>query len=228
MPYKKILFALGLAGVLYASASFKSSAQQTGPRFFITWSAATYAPLGFTGKTLPTANSPITASFEVINQGKLVDLSGKTIYWYANDTLIENASGKQTATFLAPTIAPNTVTLRIELPNYNGFTFMEVKIPVTTPRAVIEAPYRQGIFSGSSASVRGTPYFFSVKKPSSLAFSWSVNGESAPSAENPEVLTIGLNPDAQSGSPINIGLTIKNPGNFFEQVSNVISLNYVK
>lgn len=228
MVYKKILSALGLIAALGAVSVLTSSAQQSGPQFLVTWSAASYAPLGFSGKILPTANSPITASFEVINQGKPVDLSGKTIYWYANDTLIENASGKQAATFLAPANAPDTVSLRIELPNYNGFTFTEIKIPIVSPKAVIESPYRRGNFSGASASVTGVPYFFNVKNPSSLSFFWNVNGEAAPNAENPQGLTINLNPDVPENSAINIGLTIKDHLSPLFEASNVVSLNYVK
>ena len=87
----------------------------------------------------------------------------------------------------------------------------EISIPVVGPEVVIETPYPTGNFYGPTIKVVGVPYFFNVASPASLNFSWSVNGESPPNAENPEELNVTLNPDAPSGSTISIGLTINNP-----------------
>ena len=56
----------------------------------------------------------------------------------------------------------------------------------------------------------GSPYFFNADKMSDFGFSWTVNGETAASAENPRGFVVNLNPDAPIGSTLNIGLTINN------------------
>ncbi len=65
-----ILFLI-LTGFFLAGAQ----AQTTGPQLMVTWKARTYAPPGFDGKIMPTANSAITASVELIDGGKIIDLS---------------------------------------------------------------------------------------------------------------------------------------------------------
>ena len=104
---------------LFAVSYFASA--QTRPQIVISWRAESYAPPAYSGKILPTAGSPITVSFDVIDGGKPANLSGQIIYWYLNSDLIENRNGVQSVTFNAPSRAPSILELRIELPAYpNG------------------------------------------------------------------------------------------------------------
>src|SRR3989344_5475428 len=77
MPTRKLSYAVCFAVVFLAASFLLSSAQQSQPQFFITWRAQNYAPANYSGKILPAANSPVTASFEILNPltGKFVDLS---------------------------------------------------------------------------------------------------------------------------------------------------------
>lgn len=209
---KKILFSLLLAIGLIGIGIFRASAQQSGPQFLITWSAKSYAPSGFTGKLLPTANSPITVSFELLDGGKIVDLSGKTIYWYLNDEFVEGTAGQRTINVIAPTYAPNAINLRVQIQNYKGsLLFQEIDIPVVPPEAVIESSFPSQKFTGSSLRLSAAPYFFNVSSLRSLNFQWGVNGQTPLNAENPQNLTINLNAGAPLGSNINVDLSVQNP-----------------
>ncbi|MDO8536931.1 MAG: hypothetical protein Q7R94_01650 [bacterium] len=226
---KNSVIVIGLALCFLAVGFLRGSAQTSEPQFLVTWRAQSYVPPWFGGKVLPGANSPITVSFDLVSQGKILDLTGQTIYWYANNGLLEGASGKQTATFSAPAFAPNLVNLRIQMPNYKGnFLIKEIKIPVVAPEVVIETPYPAGSFFSPSFSARGVPYFFNVASPLNLNFSWSVNGEPAQNAENPDKLDVTLNADAPSGSTIEIGLYVKNPDDEFNAASANVDLIYAK
>jgi hypothetical protein len=207
----------------------ETKAQANQPQFLISWKANTYAPPDFMGKVLPTANSLITTSFELVDGGKLADLSRQTIYWYLNDDLIENKTGVQQVTFPAPSIAGGNVNLRVELPNYRGNDLLKtIEIPIARPEAVIEAPLPNGLFSGDRIQLKARPYFFNVKNSLDLTFSWETNGETPQTSEEPEVLNVVLNKDASAGTPITIDLAIRNPVNIFESATKSINLTFVK
>lgn len=184
-----------------------------GPQFLVTWQAAgSYVPPGYPDKALPNQISQISASVELISNGHLADLSGQTIYWYENDILIGGGQGTQHIVFPPIGTAPNSITLKVELPSYNGaFLIHETQIPLVQPKAVIEAQHPEGQFSNNPLLLQATPYFFNTSDPSSLAYAWSVNGASPSTAENPTILQANISPSTPSGSAFTISLTITNP-----------------
>lgn len=225
---KLLVFAVLVVG-LFVLRGASSLAQTTEPQFLITWQAKSYAPPQYGGKVLPTAGSPIAASLEIVSRGKLVDLSEQTIYWYLNDNFLRGGRGVQTVDFNASGNAPDVLELRVQLPNYRGDLLIKsIEIPVAAPEVVIEAPYPEANFQNTPVRVRGVPYFFNVLTPLALNFGWSVNGETPPNSENPSNLTVNLNQGAPSGSNLNIGLTIQNPGNIFESASKNIDLVFTR
>ncbi|MBI4087658.1 MAG: hypothetical protein HY434_02400 [Candidatus Liptonbacteria bacterium] len=203
-----------------------------GPRLMITWKTNTYVPSWFTGKALPTANSPITASVELIDNGTRVDLSGQQVYWYVNSEFTAGGVGLRKISFNAPSVAQNTIDLRVELPSYGSDqanpVLKTIEIPVVVPEAVIESPFPRGRFSSTSIGFKGWPFFFNVGKSSQLNFSWSVNGQSSQNLESPESLTVTLNSDAPSGSPVNVNFTAGIPGSITEVANAGVNLIFVK
>ena len=113
-----------------------AQAQQARPQFLLTWQTQSYTPAQFQGKALPTANSQITASAELINGGKILDISKNTIYWYLNDNLLSSGAGAQTVVFNAPpTSDSDHLELRVQLPDYEGSTLLKtVNIPLSIRR----------------------------------------------------------------------------------------------
>jgi hypothetical protein len=205
------------------------NAQTSQPRFLITWKTNSFAPTGFNGKTLPTANSIITASLELIDGGKPADLSRQTIYWYLNDNLLENKNGVQRVSFLAPDVAGGTLDLRVQVPNYRGNTLLKtIEIPVARPEAVIEAPFPNGEFHNSPIHLMARPYFFNVGQSEDLTFSWKVNGDPPQNSEEPGGLNVVLNKDAPNGALVTVDLAIQNPVNIFEGALGSINLTFIK
>ena len=88
-----IIFAVVFGGTI-------AHAQSATPQMVVTWQAyGSYVPPAYGGKALPNQESRLTASLELLSNGKLVDLSGQTIYWYLDDTLIDSGVGHQYIVF---------------------------------------------------------------------------------------------------------------------------------
>jgi len=225
---KKILTTVFILFLFFVAGSLRSSAQQQAPELFITWKTETYAPPNFTGKVLPTAGSPITASFEVIDQGVPANLSRQTVYWYINSNFFKGGEGVQSVRFGAPA-GGGEIDLRVQLPNYkNNLLVKTVTIPVVEPEAVIESPFPGGKISSPSIRLKGVPYFFNTKTPADLAFSWQVNGQVPKGTENPDSLNVNLGPTTPQGFALGIGLLIQNPARAIEQASRALNLIFSK
>lgn len=213
MQGKRTLLIIALLAAAAIASVFVGSvhAQTSQPQFLLTWSATnSYVPPGYAGKILPNQESQITASLEVIANGKPVNLSGNTIYWYQNQNLMGGGIGVQHFTFPPYGEAPNTVDLEIQIPDYpTGLLIHDVEIPVVKAQAIIAAPYPSGNFSGIPATVTAEPYFFATTSTDPLSFSWSVNGETVTSAENPQTLQISLPQSTPSGFAVAVNLTVQ-------------------
>ncbi len=214
--YFAVLIMVAAIGLALATAQTTriqtASAQTSQPQFLMTWSALdSYAPPGYAGKILPNQESQIAASVALIANGQPVDLSGQAIYWYQNGTLLGGGIGVQHFTFYPYGTAPNTIELKVELPNYpSGLLIHYIEIPVVPPQVVIDAPYPQDNFTAGQATVQGLPYFFATTSTAPLSFAWSVNGQAVTSAENPQSLQISLPQSTPAGYAVAVSLTIKN------------------
>ena len=153
-----VFFAIASFGLAFLQLAHAQTASS--PTFLVTWkTTGSYIPSFYQGKALPTYGSNITASFELISaQGKVLDMSGQTIYWYLNDTLIGGGTGVQQVTFPPLGDAPNTMDLRITVPNYNGASLIHaINVPMVLPEAVIYAPYPNGQFFQNPLTVQALP-----------------------------------------------------------------------
>src|SRR3989344_7523557 len=149
--------------------SFAQAVAPSTPKILLTWRTDTYVPPGFIGKIMPTANSPIAASAELIDGGKIVDLSKQNVYWYANNNFLAGGIGLQSVTFRAPDAAGGTIDLRAEVPNYSkGSQLKTISVPIVRPGVVIEPIFPSGRFSSSPLQLIGQPYFFNTTSPSRL------------------------------------------------------------
>lgn len=190
--------------------------QSSAAEMHITWRAQTYAPPTYAGKLLPTAGARVTASVLVVQNGKLLDLTGKTIYWYLNDEFIEGGDNQQTIEFRVPKDKNGTIAdLMVRLPDTAGGLVNTIDIPIIAPQVAIDAPFPRGVVTGPSFRVRARAYFFNTPSPAFLSYSWGVNGKE-PSAEDPENLSVAIEPGSTPGLPIMLNLNVKNPLSLIE------------
>ena len=218
------------ASFLFFISYSTPAAYAADPQLLITWKSASLAPYDFSGKLLPAASSPINVSAEVLlGNGRLANLSGETIYWYANDKLVAGGAGVQTAVFQAPLLPGGTISVRAQLPGFQGsFLAKTINISIANPLAIIEAPLPGTTFSGSEVHLKAHAYYFNVPDSTSLTFAWNINGTPPTSAGDPEVLNISVDPKAGDGTPIAVNLKIKNPDILYEAAEAATTLIYRK
>src|SRR3989344_3706408 len=202
--------------LLVATHGLLAHAQTAAPELFITWTASrSSAPPDFQGKIFPGAKSSISASVMLIDNGKAVDLSNETVYWYANNGFIDGGAGVTRVAFGAPSVARNTINLRAQLPSYGeNFVVKTIEIPVVVPEAVIDAPFPGGTFSQSPVKVKAYPFFFTVPDLSFLKFLWNVNGTEPTNQEVPGELFINVPAGTANNSSFSVNLSIENPAAF--------------
>lgn len=151
---------------LYAPAA----AQSPAAALMLTWKARSYAPLPYAGKALPIAGTAVDVSATLVEKNIPVDLSLYDIQWYVNGALASRGLGRSLFSFAAPRTGEDAVEIRAHLPKYRGESLdVFTTIPIVRPEAVInnaKLPLLEPLF-----------YFFTVSDPSSLAITWSDEGE---------------------------------------------------
>ena len=198
----------------------------------MTWRTNSYTPPWFMGKALPTANSQITASLELIDAGKIINLSGQKVYWYVDDELIGAGIGLQKITFNAPSVTDNILDVRAEIPGYNPNSsnpiLKTIEIPIINPEAVIESPYPGNQLFTSSPTFKAWPFFFNTQDVTKFGFTWTANGATSQNTENPDTLVVNIDPASPSGFSLGIGLTIQTSGGIYNSASKNKNLVLIK
>lgn len=216
---KKIIIALLFFGVIVARA-------QTTPQFLVSWKSGNYTPPEYIGKTLPSFNSPVLISFELINAGRPVDLSKNTIQWFINDSLFQSGAGIQKISFFAPSTA-GTLTIQIKIPDWNGVVLIKnIEIPVVSPEAVVETPFSGTIVSTKSFKLVARPYFFNIPNLQYMNYTWTIDGKNPEKLTDPETLNISIRDGVSAGTHIGVSLLLQNPNNILESAQKTLDLIY--
>jgi hypothetical protein len=209
--------------------SFSAASAQSSPEFLISWRSDSYVPDWYSGKILPSAGSGVIVSFELISDGRVVDLSQNAVRWYVNGNLIKNESdglGIKSASFIASAGEDGKMAVKMTIPDYAADASGDVSIAVANPEAVIDSPYFGNIISAGSSVFRVYPFFFNVKSADYLGANWKINGSVVPSEES-DLWTLNLNigGQASSGSKMTLSAALKNISDIFETANQNIILN---
>ncbi len=219
---KKLLISAGLL-ILLGGLSL-AEAQTSEPQLNLTWQARTYAPPEYAGKHLPSGNSRVLLALDAVQNGKVLDLSRQTIYWYLTNELFASGTGLVRTEFTTPNIPLGSLDVRAEVPALD--ILKTISIRMSLPVAIIEAPFPGGEFREQSLDLSAKPYFFNVSDMGRLSYAWLVNGKAPDSSEQPQKLTVNINPGTGDGYALNIALQIANPGISLENGSRNTKLIY--
>lgn len=188
---------------------------------FISWQANSYTPYFYQGKVLPTNNSEVAASFELLSDGKVSDISRKNIRWYLDNQLYKSGTGLKTISFVVDQFKRDDYLVKISV---DGVDYPAV-IPVASPEVVIDNPYYNNSVRPGTNLFRALYYFFNIKNIRELAHTWTANGIATQSrVNNPDILELEI-PAQAVGSEINLNLSVKNKKNNFEFADDRINLN---
>ena len=194
-----IVTALGIFMV-----AVKPTLSQDAPVFWITWSAESYSDPGYEGKALPTNNTLINVSFELIQNGKAVTISRDEVRWFLDESPVKDALGVKEFSFHS-TISSGAHSLRIELPGFKGGSSLmkSIQIPVSSPEVILDAPYVKNAITSQDINLKALPYYFNVTQGGGLIWSWKVNNMSPEKAAGaPNKIKIEIPSGAPSGSQV--------------------------
>lgn len=191
---KKRIFLATAAGLLIFAAAAPlshASAQQTSEEVMLTWRAETYVPADYAGRVLPARGASVTASVELLDNGRLVDLSGKKINWIVDRQILGSGIGLKTFTFTIPDFASERVRLVARITKSRGVSLEKsADLPVKKPEAVIDIPYPSRTAKERDIRLYALPYFFPIKSLEEISFLWRANDDrsSSPTGLDNELL----------------------------------------
>jgi len=216
-PVKISILAVFLFGVMY----YGHASAQTAPTFWVSWKASSYAPLNFRGKILPTENTPVEISFEIMENGKPADLSNNTVFWFAKDNLLAQGKNKKTVSFKNMAHIGEALNVEIRVIQYKGAVVTKtVTIPVVNPGVVINSPYNRSSLAEKTLRLTALPYYFNADSLADLKFNWDINGEAPPGeVDEPYKLTVNIPAGAPALSSVGVSVNVRNIKHIAEQTT---------
>lgn len=203
---------LAAIGTLLASGA----AAQTGPKFLVSWKAQNYVPPFYTGKSLPSRNTPVRIGLDLVDKNKLVNLSAYDIAWFMDGKQIGAGSGLTSMTVVNP---GNLPTIRVEISGYSENTLSHSFIlPTTNPEVVVDSKNPIGIGSLGEKGFEALPYFFNGDSLNDFSMRWEVDDKAiSGNAGNPQFLTLDFSsPATPSKTSVNITAFVQNLRNQLE------------
>lgn len=153
---------------------------QAETEFMTSWQAKTYVPEWYTGKVLPTYQSFITVGFDLIEDGRVANLSKTAVRWYVDGKLVKNETNglgiRQIGVFNKK-YGGAISNVRISIPDYKGSLLEKsIDIPIKSPEVVIDVPYFQKKVARGTSTFYAWPFFFNVLTANNLNLQWTVDG----------------------------------------------------
>lgn len=189
---------------------------QTAPELMVTWKSNNYAPANFQGKILPIDGSKIDMALELIDSGKIANLSGSEIHWLVNGEDLKSGVGLKNISFTADGFRGNQ-TIDITVKNYGGGDLEKiVTIPLARPEVVI---------GGGGNMFEALLYFFNVTDVDQIRINWSANGQRATGlVKDPTKINLDLS-QLPAGSEVSLKVEAQNTLKPLEIASQSIQVN---
>lgn len=231
---KFFIFLFFIVGFLFLNFVNAQTAAQTAsrPQFMASWQAQSSSPSWYQGKIFPTKGSKIDIAFELIDNGKIADLSKLKVRWYLNDKLVlneKNGLGIKSYSFNTYDYAGQDAEIRIAIIDYKGGEQIGkiITIPIVYPEAVIDAPYSNLQIKTGNIPLIAYPFFFNVLDFKKLSFNWSVNNQAAEvnDINRQQALDLNIDQKAPSDFIVDVKLSIKNLSDEMEFAGNNVKLN---
>lgn len=189
---------------------------QTVNPLIVTWQANNYFPADYAGKAAATPNSPIIVSVELIQKGKLADITGADIKWYADNSIIANGVGQKTASFAAAQNGNGYQNVRVLVSAGSASFENSVRIPVVKSSVVITSFLKnQSVKPGDEVVFQALPFFFNIDSIQKLSFLWQINNQSATGDGNKLTIKVGT-PKSDFQNSILVSATAQNSDNPYE------------
>ncbi|MEK7512828.1 MAG: hypothetical protein AAB601_01375, partial [Patescibacteria group bacterium] len=124
----------------------------------------------------------VQMAVEALKDGRLVNLSRATIFWYLDNKLISRGEGLKETLFSATRQAGDTHTVRVvaQLPEEERLE-ASFQVPAGERRLAIGGVSRGAALApGGQVALEALPYFFNIASVADLTFFWSIGGARQP------------------------------------------------
>ncbi len=194
------------------------------PQLALTWRAGSYVESSYAGKVLPGLNTPIAATVQLIDDGKVIDLSKRDIRWFVNNKLASSGVGQVRFSFQTDEIGLSgaSVGFKAVVLGYKGVDIQRaVTIPIAAPEVVVRAPLLTVVFGAHT--LRALLYFWGVTNPQTLRLSWGANGARVDNGYGERAVELQI-PLVFQPTPIRVTVDAKNPANEYEFANEATTL----
>ncbi len=219
---RKFIFAVGIGFLVIA---LLSNAQEGGLQIVPTWSAENLYPSDYPGKPLPSEETPVVVSVEILRDGKLIDPSLVHIKWYVDGKYYKEGEGMKEMLFYASKRAGDSHFIRIVANLVELSASKIIEIPVVPREVVVESDAGGSAPANSSVTFIAVPYFFNVSSISDLDISWKIQKQNIP-GENKNTLFVqfGTPQNANQGA-VKVSSLIKEKNNVFQKATGDFLIN---
>lgn len=225
-----IAYASGILIAMLLGFGIVISSAHAEADFMVGWQTKTSAPAWFKGRGFPTYQSFITVGFELIENGKVVDLSKTAVRWYVDGKLLKNESdglGIRQVTVFNKKYGGEVVEMKIVIPDYRGRELLKLfAIPIKTPEVVVDIPYIGKKVARGENTLYAWPFFFGTTSVKKLNLQWTVDGNAlqASSAADAQLL-FSTGSESREGAKSTIEATVINPEKTIERIVKKVFVN---
>ncbi len=201
----------------------------------LTWSADTYAPVDYMGKSLPTKGSSVKVA-AVINS--LEFNPQELIYkWFLNDHIQKSDSGQNKQVFQFNMDKNRSIkqSIKVKIENSEGIllgTSSYLYLKPQSPEIILETnifsenPNEEyKIPSEQEVKFIAKPYFFNIETIDELNYVWSLNGKigSQVNNENPNLFTLKVGKIGEI-SKQDLIIQVENKNNSSEKAQSITKI----
>ncbi|HCX44997.1 TPA: hypothetical protein DGT35_00075 [Patescibacteria group bacterium] len=197
-----------------------------GQEFLFNWEGDSFVPGFYQGRRMPTDNSSLKMSFELIENDRLLNIKGKKVEWYVDGKLSQKGVGLQRITANQFNVSRSDIFVRVLIKNFKGGNLEKsFIIPKTIPKVIIERNFINNTISAGISIIKAWPLFFNIDDLSDLNFNWFSNNikHSGEDVERPNVLELDIPTDNGQFS-VNLNINVVNNKNISESAIKKINL----
>jgi hypothetical protein len=190
----RLFFSFFFFVFLYIFSANAAGAQSAD--LILTWQARNYYPSDYAGKALATRGTPISVAVELVEDGKLQDLSSANFTWYVDERIHAREVGRKEILFPVSNPVGDDHFVRVIVQRGGNSFESSVQIPVLRQELVLERPTAGGDFIRAGAKVvfRAVPYFFNITSFDDLSFTWQTDTTAPQSLGSDNVLALTIAP----------------------------------
>lgn len=218
LGYKKFFGLVALFCLFFSQYNF--SFAQSSPQFIISWGSKSYVPSWYQGKIFPINNSLIGIGFEIIDGGRIANISSKKIRWYVNDKLVKNEKdglGIKSLELNTSSYNGANINIRIVILGYDNKNNLNksIEIPIVGPEVVIDNSNIDSRVDIGVNKFKAHPFFFN-NDTDNFIVDWAINGQKYQinPTEHPDPWSLVLDIDksfenAPMGFEIGVSIVVK-------------------